>query len=333
MKRSWRGADGCSAASRLAPPRWFGRKDGWALLLQVRIGGNTPEENNSSNASFGERLVVRRWLMLWVSVLAGCASTPSGPPAAGLTRAEVQKDYPGFELLLQFSANGQTYAVEGRRYGTGTPQSLVFVDERLLCSHPENLGTRLDWRWASQPDGLEYLGAQLEGVCGRSDDPPVRFLTDAQFPVPEAPPTVVESAGQDSDQMSPAAQGAVEVLFYSAGIILSPFILAVGIPTLAVSGAVGHGIEGKRAGVHPGMSEREAEKMLGTPDARVALPGSGTEVLAYLTGGDAVSASSKLAMAVSWYVGVHDGEVIWTHSEDDWLHRLAKQAVEAQKQQ
>lgn len=268
--------------------------------------------------------------LLILSLLAGCATTP---PAlqSGQTLGQVAEQQSNFTVELQFIHDGSTFAI-GTVYSaeTSLPTSIVFIDGSVACSSGTEWAELLDWRWVSQPDGLEYLAARLRGACGLAETAPTRFLTDATVPIPEAAPQVVDSEA-DSEPQSEAERGVIEVLATSIGIALSPVILAVGIPALAVGGAMGHGVEGKRSMIHPGMPGDEAEKILGTPTARFTLAGSATEVLAYLSGADAVSVSGSLAMASNWYVGVRDGQVIWTHRNDDWLKGLADQAIEEAK--
>jgi hypothetical protein len=269
-------------------------------------------------------------LLVFAAAVAGCATTPPAPEV-GQTPEQVAEQQSNFTLELQFIQDGSTFAVGTAFNGENSwRSSIVFIDGRVACSFSTKWAALLDWRWVSQPDGLEYLAAQLRGACGLADNPPERFLTDAMVPVPEALPKVAES-GDDSKPPSGAQRGVVEVLATSLGIVLSPVILAAGIPTLAVGGAMGHGLEGKRARIRPGMPGDEAEKILGTPTARFNLAGSATEVLAYLSAADAVSVSGSLAMASSWYVGVRDEQVIWTHRNDDWLVGLAEQAISQAK--
>jgi hypothetical protein len=273
--------------------------------------------------------------LLVASAVGGCASTPPAPQV-GQTPEQVAEQQSNFAVVLQFLVAGTRFSVgEVYRHDPNTRESLIFIDGRFACSHvtewtapveqpwlsqPDDL---VNWRWVSQPDGLEYLAARLRGTCGLADMPPARLLTDAEVPIPEVPPKVADSSAQDSQQMNPWAQGAMETLFYTAGIVLSPIILAVGLPTLAVGDAMNHSVEGKRAKAGPGMSSAEAVKILGTPSARFNLSGSGTEVLAYIGGAMAVSGN--------WYVGVCDGRVIWTHRDDEWLKGLAGQAISQAK--
>jgi hypothetical protein len=54
------------------------------------------------------------------------------------------------------------------------------------------------------------------------------------------------------------------------------------------------------------------------------LPGSRTTVLAYL---------ASLTTNRSWYAGIRDGRVIWTHVSDGWLDRMAGQAISQAKKE
>lgn len=266
--------------------------------------------------------------LLVAVVLAACASTPPAPQV-GQTPEQVAEQQRDFTGQLQFVQDGSRYAVGTVYGGDNRPRSsIVFIDGRVACSLSTEWAALLDWRWVSQPDGLEYLAAQLRGACGLADKPPERYLTDAEVPIPEAPPKVAESETQDSEQTNVLAQGAMETLFYTAGIVLSPIILAVGVPTLAVGAAMSHTTEGKRAKAGLGISAAEAEQILGTPDARFNLVGSDTEVLAYISGAMDIAGNWR-----SWYVGVRDGRVIWTHRNDEWLAGLAGQAISQAKKE
>lgn len=269
--------------------------------------------------------------LLVASAVAGCASTPQAP-VLGQTIEEVAQQQSDFAVVLQFLEAGSTFSVgEVYRHDPSSRDSLIFIDGRLVCSYVSAQGAPVDrpwvsqpdglvdWRWVSQPDGLQYLAAQLRGACGLAEKPPARLVTDATVPVPEAPPQVMDSSA-DSKPQSEVVEGAYQTLFLTAGIVLSPVILAVGLPTLAVVGAMNQSVEGKRAKAGLGMSGAEAEKILGTPSARFNLAGSGTEVLAYVSG--------AMGLSGSWYIGVRDGHVIWTHRDDGWLKGLAGQAVE-----
>jgi len=225
-----------------------------------------------------------------------------------------------FRLHWQVRHEGQSFALAGLLDGSPAVwhDHLVFIDGSLACRVTEDI-EGVDFYWASQPDGLAYLAGRLKSACGLPGGSAPRRLTDASVPVPFGPIHIQELPSE----MNPVTQGFLGSLVISAGLVLSPIALGVGLPAVAVGNAKGAATDAKRAEVALGQSWDEARATVGDPIINLLLPGSSTEVRAYVRGDWSVSSAGD------WYVGVRDGEVAWTCGRDDWLRGLVDREVAA----
>jgi len=271
---------------------------------------------------------------LAVAAVAGCASTPPHPIEMGQTLTEITDQQDAFRLEERFIQDGRSYAVGRLNRATASELGILnFIDDRLACR--KNVGIPgFAWQWVSQPDGLAYLASMLRLACGSENEMAPRELAEATVTIPvgkQEPP----------EPQEPASPGfGNQVAEASAGLFLYPVVAAVAIvggvimlPALAVGEAKGSALQSERAGVEPGVSRDTVEKNLGPPTVEIALPGSDTQVLAYVIGDWSPNSAGN------WYAGVREGQVVWTHTRsstpghDDWLDGLAKQAIEEAEQE
>jgi hypothetical protein len=259
---------------------------------------------------------------LALTALAGCASRPVAINQP-LTEVMRRSD---FFLESKFSHDGTNYAV-GKMYNSASKHSefLVFIGGRLVGkAHPQIPG--YDWKWVSQPDGLAYLASMLRRAGGSDSEMSPRELTSATVPIPIGKQPIPEATKAAADGVIGTAvehtgQIALATVVVGASLILAPIV----IPLAAVGATVGASTQAERSRIEPGMSRETVVEMLGRPEAVITLEGSDTDVLAYVPG------DWSLNLGGNWYAGVREGQVIWTHTWQEWLFSLAKQAIENAK--
>lgn len=263
---------------------------------------------------------------LTLTAVAGCATSRPDPAKIGQPVAEVVRQG-SCELISRFIHDGTIYAV-GKSYDS-TYQSdlyLIFIDDRLVRAGLPAL-PGYDWKWSSQPDGLAYLAGVLRG-SGAWEEVATRELGSATVPIPtgKQPIPEAEKAPEDkSDGASGMAAAAGGIAAYSAVLAVGIVTLPLTVPAAAVIATSIRRTESKRLRIDPGMNTDAVTKMLGRPSVVFTLEGSATQVLAYGMGGWSRN------VAGSWYVGVRDQQVIWTHARDEWLDGLAEQAIEIER--
>lgn len=257
--------------------------------------------------------------LLAALALAGCASRPVAihqPFSEVMRRGD-------FFPKSRFSQDGTNYAV-GTMYNSASNHSefLVFIGGRLVGkAHPQISG--YDWKWVSQPDGLAYLASRLRRAGGSDAEMAPRELAAATVPIPMGKPPVPEATEAAADGVvGTVVQGAGEVVGATVTVFASFILLPIVIPAAAVGATVSASVRSERFRIEPGMSRDTVVKRLGRPKAVITLAGSGTEVLAYVPG------DWSLNFAGNWYAGIREGQVIWTHTAEEWLDGLAKQAIE-----
>jgi hypothetical protein len=272
--------------------------------------------------------------VLAVAALAGCASTPPHPIESGQNLTEITGQQDSFMLEARFIQDGTSYAV-GRLRQTRAIEAatLIFINDRLECS--TNAGIPgFDWQWVSQPDGLAYLASMLRLACGSEDEMTPRHLADATVTIPvgkQIPPEPQQSGSPGSSNRFVELMGAIFI--YPVYLVAGFAVNVVEIPVLLVGESKGRALQIERAGIEPGMARDTVEKLLGPPTAEIALPGSATQVLAYVIGAGVPN------FAGNWYAGVREERVVWTYARswragpyDYWLDGLAEQAIEETEQ-
>ena len=261
---------------------------------------------------------------LALTALAGCAFTPvaiNQPLTEVMSRSD-------FFLESKFSHDGTNYAVgKGKMYNWGSKPNefLIFIDGRVVGkAYPQIPG--YDWKWVSQPDGLAYLASMLRRAGGSDSEMSPRELTSATVPIPIGKQPIPRATKAAADGViGTAVEGAGQVAFMTVATLASLVLLPIAIPMVAIGATAGHSTRAERSRIEPGMSRETVVEMLGSPEAIITLEGSDTDVLAYFPG------DWSLNSAGHWYAGVREGQVIWTHTWQEWLDPLAKQAIENAK--
>jgi hypothetical protein len=117
-------------------------------------------------------------------------------------------------------------------------------------------------------------------------------------------------------------QGLVETLFFSAGLILAPFILAIGTPILIGSALQDQKALGQQSGLRLGDSATDIVHLMGEPDDRFLLTSAGTEVLCY-----------NRNMSVPLRLGFQGERLIWLRwsSQNNWLTAIQAQLEQDRK--
>jgi hypothetical protein len=259
---------------------------------------------------------------LALTALAGCASRPVAINQP-LTEVMRQSD---FSLESKFSHDGTNYAV-GKMYNSASKPNefLIFIGGQLVGkAYPQIPG--YDWKWVSQPDGLAYLASMLRRAGGSDSEMSPRELTSATVPIPIGKQPIPKATKAAADGViGTAVEGAGQVAFMTVATLASFLLAPIAIPAVAVGATAGASTRAERSRIEPGMSRETVVEMLGSPSAVITLEGSDTDVLAYFPG------DWSLNFAGHWYAGVREGQVIWTHTRQEWLYYLAKQAIENAK--
>lgn len=193
------------------------------------------------------------------------------------------------------------------------PTVMLFEDDLYLGSLSADLALKFEV-CLGQPNGPELLAERLRMLMAGKPDPLAMSL-DADAPT--ACPTGLRPPSPKPEQKlsSQIAEGIGQSLFLSAGLVLFPFLVGIGIPVAIGEALVNQEDLGRQSGLRLGDSTEDITQLLGEPNDRFLLMSAGTEVLFY-------GSSPNL------YLGLQGSRLIWlnrSYSKNKWLTAIRAQ--------
>jgi hypothetical protein len=199
------------------------------------------------------------------------------------------------------------------------PTVMLFEDDGYLGALSANLALAFDV-CLDKPAGPELLAERLRMLVAGKPDPFVATSRAADGPSP-CPSGLRPPPPEPERKHSEFWHGVGEGLFYSAGIILSPFILAIGTPILIGGALQDQRALGQQSGLRLGDSATDIVHLMGEPDHRFQLTSAGTEVLCY-----------NRSFSPPLYIGLQGERLIWLRwSLSNWLTAIKAQLEQDRK--
>lgn len=264
-------------------------------------------------------------LLAGATLLTGCSTTPTAPPAAGESPEAVIGRMYEVHAEFQLQAGGHRYTAGRAASDAGDYYDLVFIDGTLACARQVGVYTSLEefrndeyrwqrdysaWEWVAEADGADYLASKMRESCGLEAPTPVRELPGNQPNEPAEP-----EVRKDPSTAKEIGGMLVGSMLMTAFLLYGPlFALGGGAYEAALHSELKS--ESQRILTAVAQPEELVRETLGEPDVRFELPNASTVVLGYDPKADR-----------SLYVGVRDGQVIWVHGEYPWLDQLAGQVA------
>jgi hypothetical protein len=199
------------------------------------------------------------------------------------------------------------------------PTVMLFEDDLYLGALSADPALKFE-ACLGQPAGPELLAERLRMLVAGKPDP---FATSLDADAPMSCPSGLRPPPPPPERKlsSQIAEGILGSVVVTAMIVLSPFIVAIGIPLATREAMVNQADLGRQSGLRLGDSTADITQLLGEPNDRFLLTSAATEVLFY-------NSSPNL------YLGFQGLRLIWlsrSYSKNKWLTAIRAQLEQDRK--